>query len=96
MHLYEFKGGDEFKFDAHVFAATPQRAVDLFIVQLVINGENPDQMIWREVDPEWFAEPTRSKVYDALASETEGVASLDEWGNWWPVAPFDRRDYQEV
>lgn len=91
MRLYHFKGGDELKFNAHIFALTTRRAGELFLVHLLMNSQSTEAFIWREMVPEQFGEPDRSKVQEALALNIEGVASTDSARGWSPVPPFDSR-----
>jgi hypothetical protein len=92
MRFYHFKGGERFEFDAYIFAQTDQKAGELFIVHLIMNGESDDQMIWRELDPDEFSEPDRSSLLRALALQVDGVASRTGDGQWLPVPPFDGRE----
>lgn len=91
MRFYHFKGGDKFEFDCHIFALTAERACELFVVQLILNGENPDQMMWRELGENDLAEPDRTHIGETLALQIEGIAKHEPRRGWWPVAPFDLR-----
>jgi hypothetical protein len=95
MQIYQFKGGDKFDFDTHIFALTAERACELFVVQLVMNGENPDQMMWREAPFEELKDQDRTQVRKALALGVEGIASRESDGRWIAVPPFDRRELDD-
>lgn len=92
MRFYHFKGGDQFEFDAHIFASNDQRAGELFVIQLLMNGQSDGQMIWRELGIDEFGEPDRSLLCEALALGVEGVGNHDPERGWWPVPPFDQRE----
>jgi hypothetical protein len=61
-----------------------------------MNGEDPDAMIWRAIEPEWFDEPHRSSLQKALELGVEGVAAQNDDGRWLPVPPFDQRQEGEM
>lgn len=89
MRFYQFKGGEQFEFDAYVFARTAERAGELFVIQLIMNGESPDQMMWRELGVDDFEEPNRTRLSEALALGVEGVAMHEPERGWWPVPPYE-------
>jgi hypothetical protein len=91
MRFFHFKGGEQFEFEAHIFAPNDQRAGELFFIQSLMNEKSDYQMIWRELDPDEFDEPDRTWLYQALALDVEGVASRDSEGHWCPAPPFDER-----
>jgi hypothetical protein len=91
MRFYQFRGGEQFEFDTHIFAETAERAGELFAVQLVMNGKSPDQMMWRELGAGDFEEPHRSSLQKALALNVEGIAKHDPVRGWCIVQPFDER-----
>jgi hypothetical protein len=92
MRLYHFKGGEQFEFDAHIFAANDHRACELFVIQLLLNGKSDDQMIWREPDIDEFDEPDRTQLCRALALGVEGIAVHEPKRGWCPMPPFDNRE----
>ena len=40
MRFYHFKGGEQFEFEAHIFAPDDQRAVELFFIQSLMNEQS--------------------------------------------------------
>jgi hypothetical protein len=95
MRFYHFKGGDQFDFDARIFAPTPDRASELFLVHLIMNGKIDYQMIWRELGIDQLEEPDRSQVRNALAIGVEGIAFRNPDGAWVPVPPFNHQQRDE-
>src|SRR4051812_33844101 len=95
MRFYHFKGGEQFEFEAHIFALDDQRAGELFFVQSLMNEQSDYQMIWRELDPDEFEEPDRSWLLQALALNVEGVARHEPERGWWPVPPHSQCDESE-
>ena len=73
MRFYHFKGGDKFEFDQHIFAPTDQRAGEIFMIQLIMNGLSDEQMMWRELGIDELGEADRSQLCEALALGVEGV-----------------------
>jgi hypothetical protein len=95
MRFYHFKGGDKFEFDTHIFALNDERAGELFLIHLIMNGKIDYQMIWRELGTDEFVEPDRSRLCDALALGVEGIAKHDPERGWWPVPPSDHREHPD-
>jgi hypothetical protein len=92
MRFYHFKAGEQFEFEAHIFAPNDRRAAELFFIQSLMNEQSDYQMIWRELDPDEFDEHEQAWLCEALALEIEGVASRHPERGWIPVPPFDERD----
>lgn len=95
MRFYHFKGGDKFEFDTHIFALNDERAGELFLIHLIMNGKIDYQMIWRELGIDQFGEPDRSRLRYALALGVEGIAKHDAERGWSPVPPFDHREHPD-
>lgn len=88
MRFYHFK--EQGDLDAHIFAATPERGAELFLIYLLSAGAQPEEFMWAELRPEHFDEPQRSRLRETLALEQEGVASFDDERGWVPVPPLVR------
>lgn len=83
MKFFHFKADGDL--EAHIFAWTPRRAAELFLIYLLSAGGDPNSFMWRELGPEHLEEVEGNRLREALAIEIEGVATYDEGRGWIPV-----------
>jgi hypothetical protein len=95
MRFYHFKGGEQFEFEAYIFAPNQRRAAELFFIQSLMNEQSDYQMIWRELGGADIDEPDRSWLNEALALEVEGIARHQPGRGWWPVPPHIQGEWDE-
>jgi hypothetical protein len=84
MRFFHFKA-HELPIEAHIFAETRKRAAELFFLYGVINGQRVEDFIWRELMPENFDEPERSRLREALLLDLDGIATHDDERGWVPI-----------